>query len=66
MTDKANSLIQELVDKCNRLWRGEKIDFNADKAYNLIERIYEEIKEKSRQRFCGKVESTVGKVYMEA
>lgn len=45
MTDKANSLIQELVDKCNRLWRGEKIDFNADKAYNLIERIYEEIKE---------------------
>ena len=45
MTDKANSLIQELVDKCNRLWRGEKIDFNAYKAYDIIERIYEEIKE---------------------
>lgn len=43
MKGTANKLIQELVIKCSSLWNGTKTDFNADKAYELIERIHAEI-----------------------
>lgn len=43
MRETANKLIQELVIKCSMLWNGSKTDFNADKAYELIERIHDEI-----------------------
>lgn len=39
---KANTLLQELVDNCNKRWSGKK-SFTSYEAYSYVDKIYETI-----------------------